>query len=68
MFHYFLTLGASALTYKKISLEKLDSIRGRDQYLIHSFHMVFIPSLFKASSPTVKSMHIKIVRALLETF
>ena len=26
--------------------------------------MLFVPSLFKASSPTVKSMYIKIVRAL----
>ena len=51
---------ASVLTSKKISLEKLDFIRVREEFLMYSFQIFFVPSLFKASSSTVKNMHIRI--------
>ena len=54
----------SVLTSKEISFEKLDFIRGREEFLIYSLQMFFVPSLFKASFPTVKTMRIKIVTAL----
>ena len=56
----------SVLTSKEISFEKLDSIKAREECLLYSFQMFFIPSLLKASFLTVKIMHIKIVRGLNE--